>query len=201
MSHIRKNEIGSDWAVEAVVLRHLEARPQSKQAQRVEQILDLLSRLGRGDLAAFFQEGNSLLSRYEWHYGLAFFGAAPRSRRVQRPPAAITVGGYGLRAELRFTKKLSKEDDWEYRAVRILMSLVPNRINRLRRCADEGCKKWFYAAKREDQQFCGGNCRQRHYDSDPAKRTHKKKYMRELRALHARKLFRERSASARKSLR
>jgi len=153
------------------LFRHLEARPKSKQAERVEQILDLLSRLGRGDQSAFFQKGD-LLSRYEWHYGLTFSG-----RR-------------GLRAELMFTKELAEEDAWEYRAVHFLMSLVPHRINRLRRCADEGCGKWFYAAKRDDQQFCGGNCRQRHYDSDPAMRKRKRKYMREYRDLTSRRVFR-----------
>jgi hypothetical protein len=174
-SIIRKNERLStsvSGAVFGELFRHLEARPKSRQAERVERILDLLSRLGHGDTAAFFQKGD-LLSRYEWRYGLTF------SR------------GRGLSAELMFTKELPEEDAWEYRAVRFLMSLVPDRINRLRRCADEGCKKWFFAATREDQQYCGGNCRQRHYDSDPAKRAHKKKYMRELRALHERKLFRE----------
>jgi hypothetical protein len=195
-SLIRKNEKTPGWvrlglaqrgfdsledAMADELFRHLEARPKSKQAERVEQILDLLSRLGRGDQAVFFQKGN-LLSRYEWRYGLTFSGKR------------------GLRAELMFTKELAEEDAWEYRAVRFLMSLVPHRINRLRLCVE--CNGWFFAAKRERQKFCKrGACRQKHYDSDPARRMHKKKYMRGLRELHARKLFRERSTSTRKSLR
>jgi len=104
------------------------------------------------------------LNRYEWHYGL-------------------TLGSSGLQAELMFTKELGDEDAWEHRAVRFLMSLVPHRINRLRRCAYTGCNKWLYAAKRADQQFCErGNCRQNHYDTQPETRDKKKLYMRKRRA-------------------
>lgn len=163
-SLIRKNEFAPDSAAAGVIanhlFRHLEARPKSKQAERVEQILEKLSRLGRGDVAAFFQNGD-LLSRYEWHYRLTYSGSR------------------GLRAELMFTKELPEEDAWEYRAVRFLMSLVPHHINRLRRCADAKCNKWFFAARREDQQYCSGNCRQHHYDSDPVRRAAKREYMRD----------------------
>ena len=88
-SIIRKKKLDENYVVGAVaneVFRHLEARPKSKQAERVERIIDLLSRLGCGDRAAFFQKGE-LLSRYEWHYGLTY----SRHR--------------GLRAELLFTKE------------------------------------------------------------------------------------------------
>src|SRR5579872_1685452 len=109
-SIIRKNVPVPNSGAGAVfheLFRPLEVRPKSKQAERVERILDLLSRLGHGDQAAFFQKGD-LLSRYEWHYGLTFSGSR------------------GLRAELMFTKELPEEDAWEYRAVRFLMSLVPD---------------------------------------------------------------------------
>lgn len=155
-------------------------------AERVEQILDLLSRLGRGDSAAFFQKGDPL-GRYEWHYGLTFSGSR------------------GVRAELMFTKELPEEDEWEYRAVRFLMSLVPHRINRLPRCAYDGCKRWFYAAKRWDQQFCTDKpCRQHYYDSNPEVREHKRKYMRKRYAAQKerdRKLEERLKRKARKSLR
>ena len=136
---------------------------------RVERILDrlyCLSRLDRGDRAAwaaFFGSGD-LLNRYEWHYGLVY-------------------GRRGLRAELLFTKELPEEDAWEYSAVRFLMGLVPLHIDRLRKCAYGGCRKWFFAANRDDQQFCSrGSCRQNHYDSDPKRRKSKKIYMRDYRA-------------------
>lgn len=167
MKHtIRKNESLPECVAGAVaedIFRHLEVRPKSKQAERVERILDLLSRLGRGDVAAFFQKGE-MLNRYEWHYGLTY------SR------------GRGLRAELTFTKELPEEDAWEHRAVRFLLGLVPHNIHRLRRCAYEGCNGWFFAEKRADQTFCKrGVCRQNYYDSAPEMRESKKLYMRQYR--------------------
>jgi hypothetical protein len=96
---------------------------------------------------------------------------------------------------LEFTKRMSAEDEWEHRAVRFLLSLVPHHINRLRRCAYVGCKGWFFAEKREDQKFCKrGACRQNYYDSDPEQRERKKEKMRENRKWHREQ---EQRASAR----
>src|SRR5271166_1075131 len=160
---IHKNNSMPEWVAGAVadrLFRHLESNPHLIQSKRVEHILDLLSRLGESDRdwIAFTQLGGAL-GRYEWHYGL-------------------TLSSSGLRAMLYFTKKMSEEDEWEYEAVRSLLSLVPHHINRLRRCAYDGCKGWFFAAQREDQKFCKrGACRQNHYDSAPEMREHKKLYM------------------------
>jgi hypothetical protein len=162
---IRKNDISQAKLMGAVadeIFRHLESRPDSARSRRVAQILELLSRIGRGDAAAFFGKGD-LLSRYKWHYGLTY----SKSR--------------GLCADLVFTNDLGAEAAWEYRAVRFLMGLVPNHINRLRRC--EGCNLWLFAAGRADQVFCKrGACRQAHYDDDPERRKRKAAYMKKLRA-------------------
>jgi hypothetical protein len=144
------------------IFSHLETRPNSVRSRRVTEILELLSRIGHGDAAAFFGK-RDLLSRYKWHYGLTY------SR------------GHGLCADLVFTENLSAEAAWEYRAVRFLMSLVPDNINRLRRCASEGCNRWFFAATAK-RIFCKrGACRQNHYDNDPERRKSKAAHMKELR--------------------
>lgn len=159
-----------EWVAGAVadkLFRHLETKPNLIQSKRVELILDSLSRLGRNerDWIAFHQLREPL-KRYEWHYGL-------------------TLSSGGLQARLEFTKRMSEEDEWEYNAVRFLLRLVPHHINRLRRCAYDGCKRWFFADKREDQKFCKrGACRQNHYDSDTERREQKRKKMCENRKWH-----------------
>ncbi|MGA2990565.1 MAG: hypothetical protein ABSD88_08820 [Candidatus Korobacteraceae bacterium] len=141
------------------LFRDLEVRPQSIQSKRVEQVLERLSRLGQGDWAAFFQKSD-LLNRYEGHPSLA-------------------LSRSGLRVDM-VAKHLSEEDEWEHQAVFFLLSLVPHRINRLRRCAHDGCKRWFYA-KRNDREWCSGACKQRNYESTPEQRESKKLYMRKYR--------------------
>lgn len=168
-AHIRKNEFlpkRLEGVVAEDLFRHLEAHPQTAQSKRIAHILEALSRLARGDWHAFSQL-DDLLTRYEWHYGL------------------IVEQG-SLRAEPIFARKLlEKEDKWEHLAVRFLMSLVPDRIDRLRRCRYEGCRGWFFADKRYDQNFCKrSSCRQNYYDSDPGRRERKKAKMRENRRWH-----------------
>lgn len=175
-SIIRKNYNMPECAAGTVadkLFGDLESNPRRIQSERVENILDLLARLGKNerDWVAFTQLGKEL-GRYEWHYGL-------------------TLSSSGLRAML-FFKKMSEEDEWEYAAVRFLLSLVPHHISRLRRCAYDGCRGWFFAAKREDQKFCKrGACRQSHYDSAPEMREHKKLYMRKHRDVKKKREERE----------
>ena len=166
-ANIRKNEL-PEWVAGSVADKlfwRLDANPHLLQSKRIENILELLSRLGRNerDFPAFSQLGDAL-KRYQWRYGLE-------------------LSSSGLSAGLRFAKEMSEEDEWEYDAVRFLVNLVPRRINRLRRCAYDGCKGWFFAVKRVDQQFCKrGACRQNSYDNNPAIREKKKRKMREIRA-------------------
>jgi hypothetical protein len=163
----RKNDSMSEWVAGAVadrLFRHLESHPHLIQSKRVEHILGLLSRLGENewDWVAFTQLREPL-RRYKWRYGL-------------------TLSSSGLRTSLFFGDDMSEEDEWEYGAVRFLLSLVPHHINRLRRCAYDGCQGWFFAAQREDQKFCKrGTCRQNHYDSTPEMREHKRLYMQKYR--------------------
>lgn len=166
MKQYRKNTNKPKWVTGAVaddVFRHLEAKPHLSQSKRVEHILELLSRLGKnnGDFYTFSQLREPL-KRYEWHYGL-------------------TLGKHGLRAELLFTKEMSEGDEWEHRAVRFLLSLVPHHLHRLRRCLDSDCRRWFFAAKSGKRVFCCDNCKQHNHDSDPEERKKKREYMRRLR--------------------
>jgi hypothetical protein len=154
-------------AIAEDLFQRLETKTNLIQSKRVGHILESLARLGRnkGDWIAFNQLREPL-KKYEWHFGL-------------------TLGSDGLNARLDFTKEMSKEDAWEHRAVRFLLSLVPHHINRLRRCAYDGCNGWFYAAKREDQEFCKrGACRQNYYDSDPKRREKKRINMQKNRKWH-----------------
>jgi hypothetical protein len=170
----RKNRI-AEWANEALIeqlFRRLETKPNLPQSKRVMHILELLARLGsnKGDWLAFHQIREPL-KKYKWHYGL-------------------TLGSSGLRPWL-FTEKMASANEWEYNAVRFLLSLIPHDINRLRRCEYDGCQRWFFAEKTRKQKFCKrGACRQNHYDSDPERRAQKRKKMRELRQLHKRKSLR-----------
>jgi len=166
MRQHRKNAHKLEWVTGAVaddVFRYLEAKPHLPQSKRVEHILEMLSRLGRsnGDIGDIYvlNQLRGPLKRYEWHYGLM-------------------LGSRGLRAELLFTREMSEEDKWEHRAVRFLLSLVPNHLHRLRRCADKTCQRWFFAAKSGKREFCSDNCKQHHYDSDPQMRKKKREKMR-----------------------
>lgn len=149
------------------LFKRLEAEPDTIQSKRVGHVLALLARLGQNewDFPTFTQLREPL-RRYKWRYGL-------------------TLGKGGLRAELAFTEKMSGADEWEHRMIRWLMSLVPHHIDRLRRCAFEGCKRWLFAGDRYDQKFCKGRaCRQLHHDSDPKHREQKNERMRENRKWH-----------------
>jgi hypothetical protein len=166
---IRKNDVPG-WVTGAFadeLFRHLETKPNLIQSKRVAHMLNLLSRLGKneGDWPAFTHLREPL-KRYQWRYGL-------------------TLSSSGLQARLEFTKEMSDKDEWEHKAVRFLLSLVPHHLNRLRRCAYDGCNGWFFAEKREDQKFCKrGACRQNYYDSDKERRERKKEKMRENRKWH-----------------
>jgi hypothetical protein len=151
--------------------RHIEAHPETPQSQRVEKILELLSAL-RDDLTPNMGQViarlRNALRRYRWASHIA---PTPDGYRVIRTTAD--------------RENLSKADLWEYEAVRDLLDLVHYLGNppRIRRCADSACQKWFFAAKRADQLFCSGNCRQHHYDSDEDTRAKKNETMHKLYAL------------------
>jgi hypothetical protein len=164
-AQFRKNGILTGWVTGAVadgIFRRLETKPNQIQSKRVERILELLSRLGKnnGDWAAFTQLREPL-KKYKWHYGLV-------------------LGRGGLSARLDFTREMSEADEWEHKAVRFLQSLVPHQLNRLRRCAYDGCKGWFFAEKHAGQRFCKrGACRQKFYESNPDVQEKKRVTMRE----------------------
>jgi hypothetical protein len=145
--------------LEAIFTR-LEERPETPQSKRVEKILELLSSL-RDDISPL-DKGQivirlrNALRLYQW---VSHIAPAPESYRV--------INGVADR------ENLSKDDLWEYEAVRDLLECVPYLGNppRIRRCA------------RADQLFCSGNCRQHHYDSDEDTRAKKNETMHKLYAL------------------
>jgi len=152
--------------VEAIFTR-LEKRPETPQSKRIEKILQLLSSL-RDDISPL-DKGQvvirlrNALRLYQW---VSHIAPAPE--------------GYRVISAVADRENLSKDDLWEYEAVRDLLECVPylGKPPRIRRCAE--CQRWFFAAKRIDQQWCGGICRQRHYDRDPETRAQKLKAMRDL---------------------
>jgi len=169
---MRKNEILpfhlDAEQLEDTIFRPLREQPEKEQCKRVEALLHLFSGL-RADASRRTKMNvvnglRKLLRRYEWA-----FHVSPWKNGFYAQWTAAQRG-------------LSPDDEWEYRAVRLLIELVPylGKNPRIRRCAE--CNDWFFAASREDQQYCGGNCRQRHYDSSPEIRASKKSYMRDHRA-------------------
>jgi hypothetical protein len=166
-SLIRKNEGLPDPERLVEIFRDIKENPEKPQSKRVEEFLELLSRL-REDLSTsekvpIIIRLRGLLGAYQW--------------TVQVSP---TPEGFRAIHLIANREKLSPDDLWEREAVRDLMGVVPYLDKRpIRRCAE--CQEWFFAAKREDQQWCNGNCRQRHYDSNPDIRASKKRYMRQYR--------------------
>jgi hypothetical protein len=150
------------------VFRALREQPEKEQCKRVEALLSLFAKLRADASTRTKMEAvtglRNRLSRYKWT-----FQVFPWRDRFY---ANWTAGDKGLEAD----------DAWEYRAVQLLLEMVPylGKSPRIRRC--EECNAWFFAATREDQRWCNRNCRQRHYDSSPETRESKKLYMREYRA-------------------
>lgn len=147
------------------IFARLEHDPLSKHVERVERILELISGL-RDDITTpektrVVTSLRNALTRYQW------------TSRVDPTPE-------GWRVIASFDRGLPKDDVWEYEAVRDLLDTVPHlgKRPRIRRCTE--CRKWFFAAMREDQQYCGGICRQRRYDNDPEKRDKKLAHMKKL---------------------
>jgi hypothetical protein len=157
-SHLDPEHFGS-------IFWHIREHPEEPQSKRVGEVLELLSSLrddlstrGKGQVIARLRH---VLSNYRWGVHVS-----PTSE--------------GFRA-IYFPADRGSFDKWEYEAVRDLLDLVPylGKPPRVRRCAE--CKAWFFAAKKNDQQYCDGVCRQHRYDSSPEMRESKKLYMRKYR--------------------
>lgn len=171
---IRKNEIlppPLDPERFQAIFWYIREHPEQPHSKRVDEVLELLSSL-RDDVSTLekirvITRLRNVLSRYQWG--------------VRVSP---TTEGFHVSHFPANRGKLSSSDEWEYGAVRDLLDVVPylGKRPRIRRCVESECKEWFFAAKREDQQFCSGICRQRHYDSTPEMRESKKLYMRKHRA-------------------
>jgi hypothetical protein len=152
------------------IFQRIKDYPETPQSKRVEQILELLSSFREGlrgvDKGQIKVRLDRILSDYRWC--------------VRVTPLARGLLAIHFPAD---REKLSEDDQWGYRAVGILIQLMPSlgKRSRIRRCAE--CGKWFFAAKRDDERHrhCSGNCRQRGYDSSPQMREYKRRYMRDYR--------------------
>jgi hypothetical protein len=158
--HLDDEQIGA-------LFSQIEQHPDKPQSKRIERILGLLSRLGgkpsKEEARRVTTQLRNALNKYRWVF--------------QVPPTAQGYRAVALPAPSDSGETSPDEPDgWEYGAVRVLLdlTLVAGGLSRLKRCAYEGCKSWFYAANRKDQKFCtSGLCRQSHYYSDPE---HQKKH-------------------------
>lgn len=154
------------------IFEYIKAHPERPQSQNVERVLELMSRF-RDDLSTrekmtIFTRLRLTLGTYRWAVRL---GATRKGFHVVHEMAS------------KYEKGSSDADRWEYSTISLLIDVLPylGKWPRIRRCADAACRQWFFAAKREDQEFCGVNCKQHHYDSDPQIRTQKREYMRNYR--------------------
>ena len=146
------------------VVERLNDYPDNDEVLRVGEILTLFSHLADEGRGPARRKLARMLSRYRWE-------------------ARVTLTSEGF-IIIPFTAiGLTKAEKWEHDAISALLrTLSEDGKPRVRPCADKGCPRWFYAAKRDDQRFCRGNCKQRNYDSDPDKRAKKAEHMRTLRA-------------------
>ena len=155
--------------LESEIFGPIREHPEKKQSKRIEEVLNLLTRLRAGASSRTRMEAvtrlRSILAHYHW-------------------TCAVVPQGQSFVTSYFGPKVLSADDVWEYRAIQLLLQVVPSlgKNPRIRRCADSGCGNWFFAASREDQKFCGPNCRQRSYDSSADVRSSKREYMRKHRA-------------------
>ena len=155
------------WAI----FGRLEGRKETPHSKRVSRILELLSRLGenpRGtDAMKVTSELRELLGRYRWvtHAHISPTREGYRAIFRQEPEA----------------KNPSREEEWEYEAVRDLLDITryPGALSRLRQCGNTECRRWLFTPKGKTRQFCNDICKQRHFDSDPEQREKKRKYMRD----------------------
>ncbi len=149
------------------IFQRIKDYPETPQSKRVEQILELLSGFREGLRGVDKGQIKVRLDRILSDYRLC----------VRVIPSARGLLPIHFPAD---REKMSEDNKWGYRAVGILIELMPylGKRSRIRRCAE--CGKWFFAAKRDDERHrhCSGNCRQRGYDSSPQMREHKRLYMR-----------------------
>lgn len=153
------------------IFERIENGLETAQSRRVRRILELLNLLGENphgmDEVKAISELGALLRRYVWvtHAKVSRTKEGYRAIFRQEPEGA----------------KLSREDVWEYEAVKMLLDLAnsPDALSRLRRCRNGDCRKWLFVVSGK-RRFCdnGGVCKQHHFDSDEKQREKKRVYMR-----------------------
>ncbi len=146
------------------VVERLNEYPDNDEVRRVAEVLTLFSCPAGEARDTARRKLARMLSRYRWD-------------------ARVTLTSEGF-IVIPFTGiGLTKAEKWEHDAISAILRTVPvDGKPRIRPCADKECPRWFYAAKRVDQRFCSGNCKQHTHDSDPDKRAKKAGRMVALRA-------------------
>jgi hypothetical protein len=143
------------------IIPRLENYPDAPESRRVEKVLHLLSEI-RDDRSKIANAQTLLglrkaLDRYQWVNHVAF-----------------TLEGYRVISTIAGAAHVTKEEQWEQSAVSYLLNLAPHlelgRWPLIRPCEYAGCRRWFFAARRNTQKFCvRGVCQQKHHESDPEK--------------------------------
>ena len=172
MNKIRKNQVLlSHPAPERFleIFEYIKAHPESPQSQKIEKVLDLMSSfrpdLNNQEEMVLFTRLRNALSTYRWSVRL---GRTSEGLHAVHQMADKYAAG------------MSDGDRWEYTTIGFLLDSLPRlgERPRIRRCAD--CNQWFFA-KNGKRVFCGDNCKQHNYDSDPEERVKKREYMRKRR--------------------
>jgi hypothetical protein len=145
------------------IFARIEEQPEKPQSKRVERILELLSCL-RSDASGS--------ERVRVHIGLQ--NALRGYHWVSK--VKPTPEGFRVIQAVADRENLSADDLWEYRAVSVLLDVVPylGKPPRIRRCPE--CQRWLFAENNTRKWHDG--CRQRHYAKKPETRTKKNEYER-----------------------
>ena len=162
--------------------------PESAQARRAEQILELLISVQDGiedtwewwwGSAKTKTALKKLLDRYHFKFSISFSASAGEisiSTSIDQADKKIPRTIWSMLSGQELEDFL---DALEYSAVEEAMKLVgkPGGLARVRRC--ETCEQIFFALKRTDQKYCTNVCRQWNYDNDPERRKQRLAKMRE----------------------
>ena len=180
-STLRNGQSGIDF----LLLNELRIKPLSKEAARVENVLNLLLQAAehfrdwskpvhidtrknfleqvakrnhsQSSYLRTVDELGKVLTRYQWQ-------------------SYVIAGQNGVEEQLGWSKALASGQHWEYGVVRVLLdkSKIPGEIERLRHCTN--CGEWFHA-KTSHQRFCGDSCRRRYTANSSEFKEKRRTYM------------------------
>jgi hypothetical protein len=148
------------------VFDHIASFPAKPHVIRIVTILDLIVAIRQENwrlkLAALRDELQTAFKHYRWTREIEFTTDEPRERMT-----------LALRSP-------TLDDVWEYGAIHTLLKVAeyyPAHFRSIRQC--DVCQKWMFA-KRANNRFCSGKCRQHVYDNDPIRQEQHRTNMRRL---------------------